>query len=87
MLAEAKVVALLATHSDGEVIENHTALFANEAEPPSRAFRPLGGSVPVAMRFQDKDAFEEDAEELDDLFLGDAEVAPRRRARREPARW
>ena len=73
MLAEAKVVALLATHSDGEVIENHTALFANEAEPPA-SFRPLGGSVPVAMRFTDKDAFEEDAEELDDLFLGDAEV-------------
>ena len=73
MLAEAKVVALLATHSDGKPIENHTALFANEAEPPA-SFRPLGGSVPVAMRFQDKDAFEEDAEELDDLFLGDAEV-------------
>jgi len=73
LLEEAKVVALLATHNDEKPIENHTALFANEAEPPD-SFRPLGGSVPVAMRFQDKDAFEEDAEELDDLFLGDAEV-------------
>ena len=73
MLAEAKVVALLATHSDGEVIENHTALFANEAEPePSPT--PPGRERPGRDGFQDKDAFEEDAEELDDLFLGDAEV-------------
>lgn len=82
MVAEAKVVALLATHSDGKVISDHTHLFEpketndeNSKETnDGRPFAPLGGKVPVAMRYHDKETFEEDAEELDDVFLGDAEV-------------
>ena len=82
MVAEAKVVALLATHSDGKVVSDHTHLFEpketndeNSKETnDGRPFSPLGGKVPVAMRYHDKETFEEDAEELDDVFLGDAEV-------------
>lgn len=90
MLDAARVVALLATRSDGKPIQDHTALFekvddadpeteteteTNDADDDARVgFSPLGGAVPLAMRFADKAAFEEDAEELDDLFLGDAEV-------------
>lgn len=81
MVAEAKVVALLATHSDGKVVSDHTHLFEPTATDENsketndgRPFAPLGGNVPVAMRYHDKETFEEDAEELDDVFLGDAEV-------------
>ena len=35
---------------------------------------PLGGAVPVAMRCASREEWEEAAEELDDQFLGDAEV-------------
>ena len=72
-LDAAATVALLATRSDGKHIKDHAALFVERDSNDAR-FPPLGGSVPLAMRFEDKASFEEDAEELDDLFLGDAEV-------------
>jgi ribose 5-phosphate isomerase A len=82
MVAEAKKVALLVTHSDGNVIRDFNHLFEptvtdgkkDENDRPNSLFLPLGGKVPVAMRYEDKETFEELAEELDDVFLGDAEV-------------
>lgn len=81
MVAEAKKVALLATHSDGRVIRDCNHLFEptvtdsdSKETNDGSAFLPLGGKVPVAMRYEDKETFEELAEELDDVFLGDAEV-------------
>ena len=83
MVAEAKKVALLVTHSDGNVIRDFNHLFEptdstdgkkDENDRLNSLFLPLGGKVPVAMRYEDKDLFEELAEELDDVFLGDAEV-------------
>jgi hypothetical protein len=81
MVAEAKKVALLVTHSDGNVIRDFNHLFEptvtdakDENERLNSLFLPLGGKVPVAMRYEDKETFEELAEELDDVFLGDAEV-------------
>ena len=82
MVAEAKKVALLVTHSDGNVIRDFNHLVEptvtdGKKETNDRLnslFLPLGGKVPVAMRYEDKDLFEELAEELDDVFLGDAEV-------------
>lgn len=83
MVAEAKKVALLVTHSDGNVIRDFNHLFEptdstdgkkDENDRLNSLFLPLGGKVPVAMRYEDKETFEELAEELDDVFLGDAEV-------------
>ena len=82
MVAEAKKVALLVTHSDGNVIRDFNHLVEptvtdgkkDENDRLNSLFLPLGGKVPVAMRYEDKEAFEELAEELDDVFLGDAEV-------------
>ena len=83
MVAEAKKVALLVTHSDGNVIRDFNHLVEptdstdgkkDENDRLNSLFLPLGGKVPVAMRYEDKETFEELAEELDDVFLGDAEV-------------
>jgi ribose 5-phosphate isomerase A len=82
MVAEAKKVALLVTHSDGNVIRDFNHLFEPTVDGWKEGrerlgislFLPLGGKVPVAMRYEDKESFEELAEELDDVFLGDAEV-------------
>ena len=69
MIEKATSVVLLATSSADKPIENPDDLFEG-----NNGFTPLGGKVPIAMEFRDKDQWDEDAENLDDMFLGDAEV-------------
>ena len=54
---------LLATSSSDKPIENPDDLFEG-----NNGFTPLGGKVPIAMEFRDKDQWDEDAENLDDMF-------------------
>jgi len=73
MAAKAKIVVCLATHSRDEPIEECDALFEDSKDSNTK-FIPLGGKVPICMAYLDKDQWDEDAENLDDVFLGDAEV-------------
>ena len=63
MIEKATSVVLLATSSSDKPIENPDDLFEG-----NNGFTPLGGKVPIAMEFRDKDQWDEDAENLDDMF-------------------